>query len=285
MSKKITNASVVRAIDYILFNLRNELTVENIASYCNISKYHFNRIFKEQTGESIYAFVKRLRVETSALRLSLEREQSITNIGMDYGYSSSNFSSAFSKHLSLSPAKFRKLKLENKFDVISPFDASKINYQSFEYYDKRITVNHLDDIQVVFNRYIGSYRNLRTLWPQFFEEHEHLRTENSRFIEISWNDPNITDLNRCLFDLCMTIDGNTNLVNTKMLEGGRVATYHFKGPAREINQTYKGLVNVWFPQSPYQPTGKPGFDFYISHCDETGDVEIDINLAIKSSTN
>lgn len=281
MAKEIANINVIRAIDYILLNLRNELTVEKIASHCNSSKYHFNRVFTEQTGESIYAFVKRLRVETSAFRLGLERNQSITNIGMDYGYSSSNFSSVFSKHLSISPAKLRKLKFENKFDVISPFDNSKINYQSFEYYDKRITVNRLKDIKVVFNRYIGSYRDLRILWPQFSEEYEHIRTEDTRFIEISWNDPNITDLNRCLFDLCMTADGDTNLMNTKMLEGGKVATYHFKGPAREINEVYKGLINIWFPQTSYEQTGKPGFDFYINHNPETGDVEIDINIAIK----
>jgi AraC family transcriptional regulator len=170
MSQRITNANTIRAIDYILLNLENELTVENIASHCNSSKYHFSRIFKEQVGESVYAFVKRLRVERSASRIGLERDLSITAIGMDYGYSSSNFSSVFSKHLSLSPAQFRQLKLENRYDLTSPFDDSKMIYHSYEYYDERVTINQLDDVRIVYNRYIGSYRDLRILCLQFLEE-------------------------------------------------------------------------------------------------------------------
>jgi len=281
MTRKITNINVIRAIDYILLNLRNKLTVEDIANYCNSSKFHFSRLFKKQTDESIYAFVKRLKVETSAFRIGMEREQSVTNIGMDYGYTSSNFSTLFSRHLNLSPAKFRRLKLENKFDVVSPFDESKISYQNFEYYDKQITVNHLNDMQVVYNRYIGNYRDLHQLWSQFTKEYQHLLTENSRCIEVLWNDPNITRIDRCLFDLCMTVQEDTDLKNTKILEGGRVATYHFKGSAWEINQTYKGLVNIWFPQCPYEPTGQPGFVFYKNKCPETDYVEIDINIFIK----
>jgi AraC family transcriptional regulator len=286
MTQKITNINVIKALDYILLNLENELCVEQIASHCHSSKYHFNRLFKAQTGESIYAFVKRMRVEKSAFRLGLEREQSITEIGLDYGYSASNFSSTFSKHLSLSPAKFRSLKYQNRFDITSPYDDLEINYQSYDYYDRQITINHLKDIHVVFHRYIGNYRDLQTLWPEFIEQYQYLRTENTRYVEVSQNDPNVTDIERCLFDLCMTIDEPLAdeippLENVRVIAGGRVATYYFKGPAREINQTYKGLTNIWFPQCPYEPTGQPGLDFYRSYCAVTGQCEIDIHIPIK----
>lgn len=65
-------------------------------------------MFKEDTGEALYHFIKRVRLERSAWRLKVEKEKSITEIGEEYGYSSSNFATAFKKHLDLSPAAFRK---------------------------------------------------------------------------------------------------------------------------------------------------------------------------------
>ncbi|WP_422127412.1 helix-turn-helix domain-containing protein [Vibrio hannami] len=124
MLRKITNVKVIQAIDYILLNLHNQFSVEHVANYCNNSKYHFNRIFREQTGESIYAFVKKLRIETSAFRLGLHTNHSITDIALDYGYSSSNFSTVFAKHMAISPSKLKKLKRENNYDSIHPFSSA-----------------------------------------------------------------------------------------------------------------------------------------------------------------
>lgn len=49
-----------------------------------------------------------MRLERSAWRLKVEKEKSIAEIGEEYGYSSSNFATAFKKHLDVSPAHFRK---------------------------------------------------------------------------------------------------------------------------------------------------------------------------------
>jgi len=91
----ITNKIVNNAIDYIIRNLNNEITVEDVAENCNFSKFHFSRLFRSETGESVYSFIKRLRMEQSALRLGTNINQTITYIGLDYGYSPSNYSSAF----------------------------------------------------------------------------------------------------------------------------------------------------------------------------------------------
>jgi len=104
----ITNELVNQSIDYIMRHLDEEISVEDVADHCHFSKYYFSRVFKEKTGESIYAFIKRLKMEQSAVRLKLEKDKSITDIGFDYGYSPSNYCSAFKKHHNISPAEFRK---------------------------------------------------------------------------------------------------------------------------------------------------------------------------------
>ena len=58
------------------------------------------------TDEALYQFIKRVRLERSAWRLKVEKEKSIAEIGEEYGYSSSNFATAFKKHLDVSPLTF-----------------------------------------------------------------------------------------------------------------------------------------------------------------------------------
>lgn len=44
------NELVIKAIDYIVENLNEEITVEDVADYCHLSKYYFCRVFKAATG-------------------------------------------------------------------------------------------------------------------------------------------------------------------------------------------------------------------------------------------
>ena len=71
----ITNETINHAIDYILRHINEELSVGDVASHCHFSKYHFSRMFKEETGESVYAFIRRLKLEQSAFRLKIEPDK------------------------------------------------------------------------------------------------------------------------------------------------------------------------------------------------------------------
>ena len=70
-------------------------------------------MFKKSTSDSIYGFIKKIKVENSAFKLKVEKEKTITDIGQLYGYSSSNYSSVFKKHFNLT----HLLKLSILFDV------------------------------------------------------------------------------------------------------------------------------------------------------------------------
>lgn len=111
MEKKqtfIRSAVINQAINFIFDHLDEEITVDDVARHCCYSKYHLMRMFKEDTDEAIYQFMKRIRLERCAWRLKVEKEKSITEIGVDYGYSSSNFATAFKRHLNMSPVDYRK---------------------------------------------------------------------------------------------------------------------------------------------------------------------------------
>ena len=90
VSTTIRRAVINQAINYIFDHIEEDITVDDVARHCAYSKYHLTRIFKEETDEALYQFMKRVRLERSAWRLKVEKEKSITEIGGEYGYSSSN---------------------------------------------------------------------------------------------------------------------------------------------------------------------------------------------------
>ncbi|MGP5431342.1 helix-turn-helix transcriptional regulator [Enterococcus malodoratus] len=96
------------SIDYILSHLEEPITIADVADHLSYSKYYFCRMFKDVTGESVYSFIKRVKLEQSAIDLKIKREKQISQIGLDYGYSASNYSSVFKEMYDQSPIKFRK---------------------------------------------------------------------------------------------------------------------------------------------------------------------------------
>ena len=201
-STTIRSAVINKAISYIFENIDEEITVDDVARHCSYSKYHLMRMFKEDTDEALYQFIKRVRLERSAWRLKVEKDKSITEIGVDYGYSSSNFATAFKKHLNVTPADFRKL--SEQMVERSSF-AHGISLDELEESEKLITVEYLNSFMVVYERKKGNYHNLPEEWCKFIKKYEYLSSEDTLYIECTIDDPSITDEDRCMYELCQTI--------------------------------------------------------------------------------
>lgn len=85
----------------------DELQVVDVATAVSLSEFHFARLFKAAFGESLYQFIKRLRLDEARRRL-LASEVAITELGLQMGYSSlSSFIHAFRRRFGLSPAQYR----------------------------------------------------------------------------------------------------------------------------------------------------------------------------------
>lgn len=111
-----------------------EHRISILAQEAGISKYHFHRLFLIFFGVNIYEFVISLRLRTAAQKLKYGRE-SITEVGFDCGYSSSqSFAKAFKKVLAQTPSDFRKnpnvknfQKLSQKVKLVENLVMSKSN--------------------------------------------------------------------------------------------------------------------------------------------------------------
>ena len=101
-----------RVVDYIETHLHKELTLEELAAIAHFSKFHFHRIFISFTGETLFRFIQRLRLEKAASLLVAEPDLPVTEIALSCGFSgSASFARAFKEHFSCSASEWRREKL------------------------------------------------------------------------------------------------------------------------------------------------------------------------------
>jgi AraC-like DNA-binding protein len=93
---------------YIERNLSEHLDGECIAEQAFLSYFHFQHQFKAYTGESVWQYVKRLRLEKAAFLL-LFTSLPVTDIAYQTGFkTTSALSKAFRSWYGLSPQKYRQ---------------------------------------------------------------------------------------------------------------------------------------------------------------------------------
>ena len=283
-STTIRSAVINKAINYIFEHMEEDITVDDVARHCAYSKYHLTRMFKEDTDEALYQFIKRVRLERSAWRLKVEKEKSITEIGGEYGYSSSNFATAFKKHLDISPADFRRI--SEQIVEESSF-SNGISLDELEDAGKLITVEYLEPFTVIYERKKGNYHNLPKEWCAFIEKYHPLATKDTLYIECTIDDPSITDEDNCMFELCQTIDPEHPALKenpallTHSFDGGKYAVYHFKGFPQFLFMVYQDIFCRWLSKTKNQLDERPILDIY-RMVREDGYMEIDICFPLKT---
>lgn len=106
-SPKRQNFLQVRS--YLEEHFTEKITLDELSSRFYINKFYLTRIFKEQFGLSINAYLQQLRI-TRAKQLLRFTDQSIEAIGMECGIGDANyFARLFKKIEGISPGEFRKM--------------------------------------------------------------------------------------------------------------------------------------------------------------------------------
>ena len=94
---------------YIENNYTRKLCIDEIAKRACLSKYHFCRVFKTLTGQTVMEYVNNVRIEKGKelLRKSLF---SITDTCFEVGFTNlSSFNRTFKKISGMAPSEYRKI--------------------------------------------------------------------------------------------------------------------------------------------------------------------------------
>lgn len=103
-------ARINRVIDFIASDPTRDFTLDDLAGAAPFSRFHFHRIFATTMGETVQAFIRRLRLEKAVNLLVFTPSMRITDVSLECGFSSSqNFARAFKERYGLSPGDYRRL--------------------------------------------------------------------------------------------------------------------------------------------------------------------------------
>ncbi len=96
-----------KVVYYINNHLDGKLSLEHLASLGNYSPYHFHRIMRAYLGESIGAYIARIRLETSVHLLKMT-SMPVGEVALKVGYENhASFNKAFKKRFGISPQEYR----------------------------------------------------------------------------------------------------------------------------------------------------------------------------------
>ncbi|MDO4816713.1 MAG: AraC family transcriptional regulator [Bacillota bacterium] len=101
------NEKIAAVLSYINEHISEELTVDELAARSYLSRYHFMRLFKAQTGCTVHNYIrqKRLNLAARLIREGVPAGRASSECGFsDY----SAFHRAFSQTFGVSPGKIKK---------------------------------------------------------------------------------------------------------------------------------------------------------------------------------
>jgi len=294
-----------RVIDYIQQNLDKKLPLSELAGIAAFSPFHFHRIFRGIVGEGLSEYITRLRLQYAATRLKYQPAASITEIALDCGFASSaGFSRAFKQFYGLSPSQFRervknenrpqnqnskigKVKRKNRQINGKPGEAFSFltHYNRFQKNIKpikkrrnkpmKVEVRILPEYRVAYARVMDGFNDQSPKIMKAFEkvikwvQARDLMGPQSLVLGISLDNPEVTPLDKCRYDACVTVPAGTRgegEIGVYDIPQGKYAVYRVEGKYATIYQEmvkhWQRLMSEWFPDSGYQPDDRPCFEIY-----------------------
>ncbi|MNB95587.1 putative response regulatory protein [compost metagenome] len=97
---------IAKAKQFVNRNYMEEISLDSVSKYINISANYFSAVFKKETGTNYIDYVTNVRIE-AAKRLLIEQKYKIYEISQMVGYENEHyFSRVFKKITGVSPKKF-----------------------------------------------------------------------------------------------------------------------------------------------------------------------------------
>jgi AraC family transcriptional regulator len=303
MNEAQANEYIVRinkACDHIDRHLTEEMTLSELARVAGFSEFHFHRIFAAMTGETLFAFILRLRLERAATRLCVHPSQTITQLALECGFTSSAvFCRAFKKRFGCAPSKFRD---RNQSQTQSSLDQLLRNSGKEKTGDggyngsknRRfamkpvVTIEKMDRMRVAYIRYVGPYAGDSKLFEGLFGRL--CAWAGPRGVDMSTtyiiyhDDPAITEEQKLRLDVCVPIGEGTEVsgeVCEAIIAGGTYAVGQFVLGTDEYGEAWAYMYSDWLPGSGYRPAEAASFERYSGSCGEDGRMPVDICVPVE----
>jgi AraC family transcriptional regulator len=244
---------ILRATDHIHRHLDDDVLPEDLARIAAFSLHHFHRVFRGITGESVMAYVRRLRMERAAQRLKFTAA-SITDVAMASGYRSHEaFTRAFHGHFGESPSAYR-----DRAELPATGGA-------------HIALRDEPARAGIALRHVGSYEACASAWTELgaiaaacgFAGRERAS------LGLCYDDPDVTEAARLRYDALLVLDAADMPARipprcvARVVPAGRYAVALHVGTFDSLPDTYLELLGRWLPRRGLELADEPVVEAYL----------------------
>lgn len=271
-------------IDYARDNLNHDLSLDALARVAGFSPFHFHRIFKTITEETVNNMVVRLRLERAAVLLRSTPGLSITDAAFECGFQSvSVFSRSFKKRYGINAGQWdRQSPLKNSKNGKVPEGFPRYTLEHLgEMADDQaleVRIRSLPAQRLAYIRIYDSYSSFSRVQKAYQRLIAWYRgrggdLEETTLYGMSQDDPEVTPFRLCRFDWCLTVPDDWQAegeVGMQNFPACQVAAIRCLGGLEQEDRAIQYLFRYWLPRSRYQPANLPGMEIHRRQPAESG---------------
>jgi AraC family transcriptional regulator len=248
-----------RAASLLSRRLDDPPSLAELASAAAVSPFHFHRIWRALTRETVGQTVLRLRLEASQ-ELLLVKDTSVTETATALGFGTpQSFARAFRRHTGLTPSEHR-----NSQPSVADMDTR----------DMKVSIDRRGEIMVVGLRREGKpYTNLNATFGQVWTwaEATDILKDLQGIYGIPLDDPASVPDDQLRYDACLAL-GVTSApkpFRVLRLPAGAYARLRHFGSYDGLEVATQYVVGEWLLSSGREPADFPVFHNFLNDPDQT----------------
>ena len=263
-----------RAAALLAGRLDNPPSLEELAKAAAVSPFHFHRIWRALTGETVRQTLLRLRLEVSR-ELLQSKDANVTETALAVGFGTpQSFARAFRRHTGMTPSEQR---------------ARATSTDKVSNHDMKVKIEQRGEILVVALRREGrAYTDLNatfgTVWS--WAEATNTLQDLVGIFGIPLDDPESVAEAELRYDACLALGVAIAPAPFRVfsLPAGDYAHLRHAGSYDGLEPATQYLVGEWLPASGREPADFPAFHQFLNDPDHTpvNKLLTDVYLALRS---
>lgn len=279
--KSTTKNDHIERVNEVLFlihgNIQRNFSVEELSLHVAMSPFHFNRIFKEITGESLHAYIKRVKLEHAANLLLFNPDATITHILQEVGFSSNaSFCQAFKERFLVTPTKWKEVdQLNEKRDYTYVNEPLHVKIA--------VVPSH----EVAYVRHKGYDRSIKQAWLklQAWAMSAGVVFEHQKMIGLHHSNPRFVEASQCHYVACLELPKDRKFyrngeIGMMKIPESFCAIFSLQGVYGDLKKYMDVIYHEWLPKSEYEKVSLPSFAIYRQNHFVNADEKFDLDFCV-----
>jgi AraC family transcriptional regulator len=250
-----------RAGEFIRSNLDQPIDLDRLAGMACFSPWHFHRIYRAVTGETVAETYRRHRLHRAAIELT-RGEKPVAAVARRAGFSAAApFIRAFSAAYGTTPGEFRRQRRPLGPTLVPQQETIPMS---------NVEIVESPEIILAALPHRGDYNKIGSAFERLgaLAGPRQLFGPEARMIGVYFDDPDVvaqSDLRSCAGISVAPAQQIEAPLERVVIKGGTYARSVHKGPYVDLHAFYQKLFRHWMPTSGREPGDGPCFEDYLNN--------------------